>query len=60
MIDRCGLDGASVVAVVGELKPAGVPQHLGMHEEREFCRHARPSNHALISGYPTTARDAPI
>ena len=30
-----GLDGASVVAVVGELEPAGMPQHVGMHEERE-------------------------
>jgi hypothetical protein len=46
-----GLDGASVVAVVGELEPAGMPQHVGMHEEREFRRHARPGNHALISGY---------
>ena len=36
---------------LGELKPAGMPQHVGMHEEREFRRHARPGNHALISGY---------
>jgi hypothetical protein len=28
-----------------------MPQHVGMHEEREFRSHARPSNHALISGY---------
>jgi hypothetical protein len=35
----------------GELEPAGMPQHVGMHEEREFRRHARPGNHALISGY---------
>ena len=26
-----GLDGASVVAVVGQLEPAGVPQHVGMN-----------------------------
>src|SRR5262249_49189006 len=38
------------VAVVGELKPAGMPQHVGMHEEREFRSYARPGNHALISG----------
>src|SRR5690348_14154180 len=42
---------ARVVAVVGELEPAGMPQHMGMHEEREFHRHPRPGNHALISGY---------
>jgi len=30
---------------------AGMPQHVGMHEEREFRSHARPGNHALISGY---------
>jgi hypothetical protein len=41
------------VAVVGELEPAGMPQHVGMHEEREFPRHARPGDHALISGYGT-------
>ena len=46
-----GLDGTSVVAVVGELEPAGMPQHVGMHEKREFRSHARPGHHALISGY---------
>ena len=30
-----GLDGASVMAVVGELETAGMPQHVGMHEERD-------------------------
>src|SRR6516165_4226518 len=50
-VAEIGLDGARVVAVVGELEPAGVPQHVGMHEEREFRSHARPGNHALISGY---------
>src|SRR5215471_10023738 len=49
-VAKIGLDGASVVAVVGELKPAGMPQHVGMHEEREFRSYARPGNHALISG----------
>jgi hypothetical protein len=29
------LDGASVMAVVGELETAGMPQHVGMHEERD-------------------------
>ena len=37
-----GLDGAGVVAVVGELEPAGVPQHVGMNEKGEFRSHARP------------------
>ena len=37
-----GLNGTSVVAVVGELEPAGVPQHVGMNEEGEFRGHARP------------------
>ena len=50
-VAEIGLDSASVVAVVGELEPAGMPQHVGMHEEHEFRRHARPGNHALISGY---------
>src|SRR6516165_2765558 len=50
-VAEMGLDGARVVAVIGELEPAGVPQHVGMHEEREFRSHARPGNHALISGY---------
>ena len=50
-VAEIGLDGARVVAVVGELEPAGMPQHVGMHEEREFRRDARPGNHALISGY---------
>src|SRR5215472_1589756 len=49
-VAEIGLDGASVVAVVGELEPAGMPQHVGMHEEGEFRSHARPGNHALISG----------
>ena len=43
-----GLDGASVAAVVGELEPTGMTQHVRMHEEREFRSHARPGNHALI------------
>jgi hypothetical protein len=49
-VAEIGLDGARVVAVVGELEPAGMPQHVGMYEEREFRSHAGPSNHALISG----------
>ena len=32
-VAEIGLDGASVVAVVGELEPAGVPQHVGMNEK---------------------------
>ena len=34
------MNGASVVTVVGELEPAGMPQHVGMHEEGEFRNHA--------------------
>src|SRR5499427_5379766 len=50
-VAEIGLDGARVVAIVGELEPAGMPQHVGMHEEREFRSHASPGNNALISGY---------
>src|SRR5215468_6037987 len=49
-VAEISLDGASVVAVVGELEPTGMPQHVGMHEEREFRSHPRPGHHALISG----------
>ena len=48
-VPEIGLDGASVVAVVGELEPAGVPQHVGMNEEFEFRSHSRPGHHALTS-----------
>ena len=41
-----GLDGASVVAVVGELEPAGVPQHVGMNEKGEF----RTEGHSRAAG----------
>jgi hypothetical protein len=43
-VAEIGLDGARVVPVVGELEPAGMPQHVGMHEEGEFCSHASPGN----------------
>ena len=39
-----GLDAASVVAVVGELEPACVPQHVGMNGKGEFRGHARPGD----------------
>ena len=35
-VAEIGLDGASVMAVVGELEPAGVPQHVGVDEKAEF------------------------
>ena len=54
-VAEIGLDGASVVAVVGELEPAGVPQHVGMNEKGELRGHARPGHHALIS----EVRDVP-
>jgi hypothetical protein len=31
-VPEIGLDGARVVAVVGQLEPADVPQHVGMNE----------------------------
>src|SRR5499427_4773455 len=40
-VAEIGLDGASVVAIVGELEPARMPQHVGMHKEGEFRSHAR-------------------
>jgi hypothetical protein len=30
-VAEIGLNGASVVAVIGELEPAGMSQHVGMH-----------------------------
>src|SRR6516165_5287867 len=32
-VAEIGLDGASVITVVGELEPADVPQHVGMNQE---------------------------
>ncbi len=49
-VAEISLDGASVVAVIGELEAAGMPEHVGVNEEGEFRSHARPGNHALISG----------
>jgi len=49
-VPEIGLDGASVVAVVGQLEPAGMPQHVGMNAKGEFRSYARPGHHALISG----------
>jgi hypothetical protein len=45
------LDGARVAAVVGELEPTSMAQHVGMNEKGEFRSQARPGHHALISGY---------
>src|SRR6516164_6262524 len=39
-VAEIGLDGASVVAVVGKLEPACVPQHVRVNEEGEFRGHA--------------------
>ena len=50
-VAEIGLDGASVMAVVGELESADVSQHVGMNEEGEFRGHAGPGHHALISGF---------
>jgi hypothetical protein len=49
-VAEIGLNGARVVAVIGELEPTGMPQHVGMNEEGEFRSYARPGHHALISG----------
>ena len=35
-VAEIGLNGTSVVAVVGELEPAGVPQHVGVNEKGEL------------------------
>ena len=48
-VAEIGLDGASVMAVVGELEPTGMPQHVGVDKKAEFRSHARPGHHALIS-----------
>jgi hypothetical protein len=58
-VAEIGLDSASVVAVVGELEPAGMPQHVGMHEEREFRPPRPPWQPCADIQLPTTARDAP-
>jgi hypothetical protein len=36
-VAEIGLDGASVVTVVGELEPAGVPQHVGITGKVNFA-----------------------
>jgi hypothetical protein len=40
-VAEIGLDGASVMAVVGELEPTGMPQHVGVDKKAEF-RSPRP------------------
>jgi hypothetical protein len=35
-VPEIGLDAASVVAVVGELEPTDMPQHVGMDDKVEF------------------------
>jgi hypothetical protein len=47
-VAEIGLDRPSVVAVVGELEPAGVTQHVGMNGKCEFRGYARPGHHAQI------------
>ncbi len=49
-VAEISLDGARVVAIIGELEAAGVAQHVRMSEEREFRGDARPGHHPLISG----------
>jgi hypothetical protein len=48
---RSSAERPPAVVVVGELEPAGVPQHVGMNGKCEFRSHASPGHHALISGY---------
>ena len=45
------LDRPSVLAVVGQLVAAAMPQDVARDEEREFCRLARASDHALVAGH---------
>ncbi len=49
-VAEIGLDSAGVVAVVRELEPTSMPQHVRVDKKGEFRRHARPGHHALISG----------
>jgi hypothetical protein len=39
-VAEISLDGARVMAVVRELEPTGMPQHVRMNEEGEFRNHA--------------------
>jgi hypothetical protein len=50
-VAEIGLDGASVVTVVGELEPAGVPQHVGMNGKGEFRSHARDAVRNVAADY---------
>ena len=45
------LDCPRILAVIGELVAATMPQHVGMHQEPEPRSLARPRNHALIASY---------
>ena len=44
-----GLNGPSVLAIIGELIAGAVAQHTDVYQERE--RHACPSHHPLIAGH---------
>jgi hypothetical protein len=45
------LDRSSVLAIIGELVAAAMPQHVAVNEEAEPHGLARPGNHALIAGH---------
>ena len=45
-----GLQGARVGALVGQLKAAGMPQHVWMRRKTEFGRHAQARHHLAPAG----------
>ena len=45
------LNGAGVLAVIGQLVAAGMAQHVAMHRERKASCLTGPCNHALIAGH---------
>ena len=44
------LDRSRVLAVIGKLITAAMPQHVAMHEEGKLGSLASPGHHALIAG----------
>ena len=45
------LDRARILAIIGKLVAAAVPQHVAMHEEAKSRSLPRPGNHALVAGH---------
>ena len=45
------LDGPGILAIVGQLVAARMPQHVAVHEERKADRLTCPCDHALIASH---------